>query len=220
MFSAWLLCPVCASLLYMNQCTSARVTVRKQPLCYLCIESAKLQHQQRSDSSEHNPCTMSLLSTSMAVQTPFSVSGAARAPSVQLSTSCLSFGSLAANESLTKPVYIHNQADLPIYFEFVTDQQGVFAFDRVHGSVAAQSSGSVMVTFQPKEAFNFWRSITCLIRVNPQPCPCQSPMLHIILHACIAVMANPFRASACFCDVCDFVMQHNHYQALLHLLWV
>ena len=108
------------------------------------------------------------------MQIPFSVCGTAIAPAVQLSTGCLSFGSLAASETLAKAVYIHNKADLPIYFEFVTDQQGVFAFDRVRGSVAAQSVGCVTVTFQPKEASNFWRRITFLIRVSKLQCPLQS----------------------------------------------
>lgn len=100
------------------------------------------------------------------MQVPFSVNGTAVAPSVQLSTSCLSFGSLQAGTTLAKAVYIHNKADLPIYFEFMTDPLGVFAFDRVRGSVDGLSSSHVTVTFQPKEASNFWRHITCLIRVS------------------------------------------------------
>ena len=144
---------------------------------------------------------MTLLSASMAVQIPFNVSGTARAPSVQLSTSCLSFGSLAAKESLAKAVYIHNQADLPIYFEFVTDQQGVFGFDRVHGSVAAQSSACVTVTFQPKDAFNFWRRITCLIRVSSNLLSCHrshSPGMCAGIHNnhhqqnCVVILASCF----------------------------
>lgn len=71
-----------------------------------------------------------------------------------------------AGETLAKAVYIHNKADLPIYFEFVTDPLGVFAFDRVRGSVGGLSSTHVTVTFQPKEASNFWRQVTCLIRVG------------------------------------------------------
>ncbi len=94
------------------------------------------------------------------------MSGRAIAPLVQLSSSCLSFGSLSANDTLAKAVYIHNKAELLIYFEFITDQQGVFAFDRVRGSVGAMSSAHVTVTFQPKEASNFWRRVTCLVRVS------------------------------------------------------
>lgn len=71
-----------------------------------------------------------------------------------------------AGETLAKAVYIHNKADLPIYFEFVTDPLGVFAFDRVRGSVGGLSSTHVTVTFQPKEASNFWKQVTCLIRVS------------------------------------------------------
>lgn len=104
----------------------------------------------------------------VATQVHFSVSGIAVAPSVQLSSSCLSFGSLLAHDTLAKAVYIHNKAELPIYFEFVTDPRGVFAFDRVRGSVPGMSSAHVTVTFQPKEASNFWRRITFLIRVS---CP-------------------------------------------------
>lgn len=100
------------------------------------------------------------------MQVPFSVSGTAVPPSVQLSTSCLAFGSLQAGTTLTKAVHIHNKADLPIYFEFMTDSLGVFAFDRVRGSVDGLSSAHVTVTFQPKEASNFWRRVTCLIRVS------------------------------------------------------
>lgn len=102
---------------------------------------------------------------------PFSVSGNAVAPSVQLSASCLSFGSLRADDTLAKAVYVYNKADLPIYFEFVADPLGVFAFDRVRGSVDAMSTAHVTVTFQPKEASNFWRQVTCLIRVG---CSCVS----------------------------------------------
>lgn len=102
------------------------------------------------------------------------MSGTAIAPSVLLSSSCLSFGSLAANDRVTKAVYIHNKADLPIYFEFVTDQQGTFAFDRVRGSVGAMSSAPVTVTFQPKEASSFWRRVTCLVRVR-KPLPAALP---------------------------------------------
>ncbi|KAL0051980.1 hypothetical protein WJX82_005745 [Trebouxia sp. C0006] len=100
-------------------------------------------------------------------QVPFSVSGTAVAPSVQLSTGCVSFGSLPANDTSARAVYIQNKADLPVYFEFVTDQQGVFGFDRVRGSVGAMSSAHVTVTFQPKEASNYWRHVTCLVRDGP-----------------------------------------------------
>ena len=48
----------------------------------------------------------------------------------------------------------------------MTDPLGVFAFDRVRGSVDGSSSAHVTVTFQPKEASNFWRQVTCLIRVS------------------------------------------------------
>ncbi len=102
----------------------------------------------------------------MCLQVPFSVSGTAVAPSVHLSTACVSFGSLPANDTSVRAVYIHNKADLPVYFEFVTDQQGVFGFDRVRGSVGAMSSAHVTVTFQPKEASNYWRRVTCLVRVS------------------------------------------------------
>lgn len=71
-----------------------------------------------------------------------------------------------AGETLAKAVYIHNKADLPIYFEFVADPSSVFAFDRIRGSVGALSCTHVTVTFQPKEASNFWRQLTCLIRVS------------------------------------------------------
>ena len=122
-------------------------------------------------------------------QVHFSVSGVAVAPSVQLSTSCLSFGSLQAHGILAKAVYIHNKAELPIYFEFVTDPRGVFAFDRVRGSVAGMSSVHVTVTFQPKEASNFWRRITCLVRVS---CPADmhhNSQMHIALY-CLHGMDN------------------------------
>lgn len=111
------------------------------------------------------------------MQVPFSVSGTAVAPSVHLSTSCLSFGSLQAGTAFTKAVYIHNKADLPIYFEFMTDPLGVFAFDRVRGSVDGSSSAHVTVTFQPKEASNFWRQVTCLIRVSHLLSKCASCLL-------------------------------------------
>lgn len=94
------------------------------------------------------------------------MSGTAVAPSVQLSTGCVSFGSLPANDTSARAVYIQNKADLPVYFEFVTDQQGVFGFERVRGSVGAMSSAHVTVTFQPKEASNYWRHVTCLVRVS------------------------------------------------------
>ena len=94
------------------------------------------------------------------------MSGTAVAPSVHLSTGCVSFGSHRANDTSARAVYIHNKADLPVYFEFVTDQQGVFEFDRVRGSVGAMSSAHVTVTFQPKEASNYWRRVTCLVRVS------------------------------------------------------
>ncbi|KAL0033550.1 hypothetical protein WJX79_003070 [Trebouxia sp. C0005] len=100
-------------------------------------------------------------------QVPFSVSGMAVAPSVHLSTSCVSFGSLPANDTSARAVYIHNKSDLPVYFEFITDQQGVFGFDRVRGSVGAMSSAHVTVTFQPKDASNYWRRVTCLVRDSP-----------------------------------------------------
>ena len=104
--------------------------------------------------------------TASSMQVHFSVSGTAVGPAVQLGTSCLSFGSLKANETLAKAIYIHNKAELPIYFQFEADPLGVFALDRVRGSVAGMSSTHVTVTFQPKEASNFWRRITCLIRVR------------------------------------------------------
>lgn len=104
--------------------------------------------------------------TNVAVQVPFSVSGTAVAPSVQLSTTCLAFGSLPANETAVKIVQIINHSELPVYFEFVTDQMGVFSFDRVRGSIAAESAASVTVTFQPVQASNYWKRIFCLIRVR------------------------------------------------------
>ena len=94
------------------------------------------------------------------------MSGTAVAPSVHLSTGCVTFGSLPANDTSARAVYIHNKANLPVYFEFVADQQGVFGFDRVRGSVGAMSSAHVTVTFQPKEASNYWRRVTCLVRVS------------------------------------------------------
>lgn len=107
------------------------------------------------------------------------------APAVQLSTSCLSFGSLPANDTVVKSVHIHNKTDLPIYFEFVTDQQGVFAFDRVRGNAPAMSSVHVTVTFQPKEASNYWRRVTCLVRVRFRSVDCRGP-----IHSCMTSLIS------------------------------
>ena len=127
--------------------------------CVLRDHAQEAQHEE--DQILHD-----MVKTAAALQVPFSVSGNAIAPSVQLSTTCLSFGSLPTNETAVKLVHITNSSELPVYFEFATDQMGVFGFDRVRGSIPAQSAAHVTVTFQPVEASNYWKRVMCLIRVS------------------------------------------------------
>lgn len=130
------------------------------------LTSCVLQDHTQEAQHEEDQILHDMVRTAAALQVPFSVSGNAIAPSVQLSTTCLSFGSLPANETAVKLVHVTNSSELPVYFEFATDQMGVFGFDRVRGSIPAQSAAHVTVTFQPVEASNYWKRVTCLIRVS------------------------------------------------------
>ena len=133
-------------------------------------QSVQLQVTYTPSTSSMFSCETFLVSIPGSQSIPLTIKGTALAPAVSLSAMCLSFGSLPPGQTASKAFYVQNDSDVPALYEFVADAHaeahGVFSFDKVRGSVAPGTAMHVTVTFCPTEAANYWRSVTCLVRVS------------------------------------------------------
>ncbi|KAK9812626.1 hypothetical protein WJX72_000839 [[Myrmecia] bisecta] len=112
------------------------------------------------------------------------LSGNALAPAITLSTPSINFGSMESGKALSRVLYIENKSDIPVYFQLVADAAGVFTFDRVRGSVPPLTSVHVTIAFTPREASNYWKRVTCLIKDG-------EPLLVDLIGCCFSEKTHP-----------------------------
>ena len=57
-----------------------------------------------------------------------------------------------------------NNSDLPTSFQFFTDKNNMFSFSMTEGTVKANASQRIIVTFSPQRTGNYYERIFCLVK--------------------------------------------------------
>lgn len=92
--------------------------------------------------------------------------GTAVAPQLRLSTRIFSFGSVRSGVSPSKTLYLENDSDLPVHYQFLTEPGGVFTLTRPHGVIRPRSMAHTAVKFAGGAPGNYWQRIICLVKVG------------------------------------------------------
>ncbi|KAJ3182506.1 hypothetical protein HDU85_002604 [Gaertneriomyces sp. JEL0708] len=89
--------------------------------------------------------------------------GHAIGPKVTLNTTCVNFNDVPAGTTVTRALYIQNHSAISAYYQFLTDANSIFKFDKPYGAINPNSSVALTVKFTPKEPINYWRRMYCLV---------------------------------------------------------
>jgi hypothetical protein len=92
--------------------------------------------------------------------------GTAVAPQLRLSTRVFSFGSVRSGITPSKTLYLQNNSDLPVHYQFLTEPGGVFTLTRPHGVIRPRSMAHTGVKFSGSAPGNYWQRIVCLVKVG------------------------------------------------------
>lgn len=109
-------------------------------------------------------CTRYSIKTVGGNQLTFSCTGEATGFKVGLSSQSIHFGEVQHGSTTNRLLNIVNASDLPTTFQFITDKKNVFSFSKVEGTVNANSSFRIIVTFTPNSTTNFYERVFCLVR--------------------------------------------------------
>lgn len=81
-----------------------------------------------------------------------------------ISEKFINFYSLELNSSKTKMIRLFNESDEMTYYQFFYNNDHVFLFDELEGTIPAKSNVRVTITFKPKETISYYDRIFCLIK--------------------------------------------------------
>jgi hypothetical protein len=103
---------------------------------------------------------------------------------VGLSNQSIHFGEVQLGQNTNRLLNIVNYSDLPTTFQFITDKKNLFSFSKIEGTVAANSSTRIIITFTPNATTNFYERVFCLVR--------QHSVLHVdLIGACYDILTKP-----------------------------
>lgn len=92
--------------------------------------------------------------------------GMAVAPRLRLSARVFAFGSVKSGHTPSKTLYLENDSDLPVHYQFLIESGGVFTLTRPHGVVRPRTMAHTGVKFTGSAPGNYWRRVVCLIKVG------------------------------------------------------
>jgi hypothetical protein len=96
--------------------------------------------------------------------------GTAVAPQLRLSTRVFTFGSVRSGSTPSKTLYLENDSDLPVQYQFLTESGGMFALSRSCGVIRPRSMAHTGVKFAGTAPGNYWQRIVCLVKVRRPAC--------------------------------------------------
>ncbi|KAJ3049787.1 hypothetical protein HK097_009215 [Rhizophlyctis rosea] len=90
-------------------------------------------------------------------------SGKGIGPKVSLSTTVVNFNDSPAGTTVTRAMYIVNNAATPAFYQFLSEPNSIFRIDKPWGTINPQSSVALTIRFSPTEPLNYWRRVYCLV---------------------------------------------------------
>ena len=94
----------------------------------------------------------------------FTAKGSAKGYDVALSTTSIHFGEVNLQSSTNRLINVVNMSDLPTSFQFFSDKSNLFSFSQTEGTVKANSSQRIIISFAPSFVGNFYERVFCLVR--------------------------------------------------------
>ena len=76
----------------------------------------------------------------------------------------LVFGDVKLGNIMSRVVFLTNESDVPVSWQFVVEDKGTFQFDRTYGVIPPKLEAHVIVRFEPEVSGNFYRRIFCLVK--------------------------------------------------------
>ena len=76
----------------------------------------------------------------------------------------LQFGDVKIGQVTSRVIYLTNNSELPVPFQFVVEDKGTFLFNRTAGVIPPKLQTHVTLVFEPKVSGNFYRRIFCLFK--------------------------------------------------------
>ncbi|KAJ3300829.1 hypothetical protein HK104_000022 [Borealophlyctis nickersoniae] len=84
-------------------------------------------------------------------------------PKVTLNTKIINFNDVPAGTTVTRALYIQNNAATTAFYQFLTEPTSIFRIDKPWGTINPLSSVALTVKFSPMEPLNYWRRVYCLV---------------------------------------------------------
>ncbi|GMH93769.1 hypothetical protein TL16_g12719, partial [Triparma laevis f. inornata] len=75
----------------------------------------------------------------------------------------LNFRDAHVGDTVSRVLFLKNESERPCAFCFITDDNGIFKFNKTRGVIPANFETSVLLSFTPAKPGNFYRRIFCLI---------------------------------------------------------
>ncbi|CAC5365950.1 unnamed protein product [Mytilus coruscus] len=111
--------------------------------------------------------------------------GVSKGPFVQLSSPTINFMQIDSGRIGTKTIDIVNNSDVDAQFQFMLDcEESVFKFEKLTGSVRANSTITVIIKFFPVHPINYYKRLACIVHN-------QGPLFLDLLGTCHSEMVKP-----------------------------
>ncbi|EFJ28132.1 hypothetical protein SELMODRAFT_411414 [Selaginella moellendorffii] len=94
----------------------------------------------------------------------FTCVGGVLRPTVRISSFTVSFGTVESGGHSSRSITLKNQTDLPVLFQFMPGDMGVFQFHESNGCIAPRSTVILTVKFKPIEPANYYVRVMCIIK--------------------------------------------------------
>ncbi|XP_076088229.1 cilia- and flagella-associated protein 65-like isoform X2 [Mytilus galloprovincialis] len=90
--------------------------------------------------------------------------GVSKGPFVQLSSPTINFMQIDSGRIGTKTIDIVNNSDVDAQFQFMIDcEESVFKFEKLTGTVRANSTITVIIKFFPVHPINYYKRLACIV---------------------------------------------------------
>ncbi|XP_052080289.1 cilia- and flagella-associated protein 65-like [Mytilus californianus] len=111
--------------------------------------------------------------------------GVSKGPFVQLSSQTINFMQIDSGRIGTKTIDIVNNSDVDAQFQFMLDcEESVFKFEKLTGSVRANSTITVIIKFFPVHPINYYKRLACIVHN-------QGPLFLDLLGTCHSETVKP-----------------------------
>lgn len=111
--------------------------------------------------------------------------GESTGPFVQLSSESVNFMQIDSGQTGTRTIDVINNSDVDAQFQFMIDcEESVFKFEKLTGTVLANSKITVIIRFCPTHPINYYKRLACMVHN-------QGPLFLDVLGTCHSEMVKP-----------------------------